>query len=64
MWRYDTQFGHIPGRKLLFKHGSSGMALGLTLAIGTIVLQMGYNKIFGKPDAHDHGHGHVHGGHH
>ena len=60
VWRYDTQFGHVPARKLLLRNASTGMGVGLALALGTILLEMGYNKVFGKHDAHGHGHGHGH----
>jgi hypothetical protein len=34
------------------------MKYGLSLALGTIILETGYQKLFGKEDAHGHGHGH------
>jgi hypothetical protein len=32
------------------------MKWGFMLDVGTILLQAGYNKLFGKGDAHGHGH--------
>lgn len=63
VWRFDPQFGHVPARKLMLRNASTGMKLGLALAIGTVLLETGYNKVFGKGDHHGHGHGHDHGHH-
>ena len=54
VWRYDQQFGHVPGRKLFLRYGTTGMGVGLLLAIATVVLKTGYNKIYGNADAHHH----------
>ena len=59
MWRYDPQFGYIPPRKAIIAYGTSGMKWGLVLAVGTLLLQTAYSKMFGKGDAHGH-HGKAH----
>ena len=56
VWRYDPQFGAVPVRTGLLRNASMGMKWGLILAIGTVLLQTGYNKVFNKGDSHGHGH--------
>lgn len=57
MWRYDPQFGGIPKRSFMLKNAGTGLKLGFALAVGVILLQTGYKKVFGKAEHHGH-HGH------
>ena len=57
VWRYDSQFGAVPVRTGMLRNAGTGMKWGLALAVGTVLLQTGYNAVFKKGDAH-HGHGH------
>jgi hypothetical protein len=34
------------------------MKWGFVLFLGTVLVETGYNKLFGKKDHHGHGHGH------
>jgi NADH dehydrogenase (ubiquinone) 1 beta subcomplex subunit 3 len=56
-WRYDPQFGAVETRRFMLRNASTGMKYGFFLAVGAILIQTGYNKLFGKGDAHGH-HGH------
>ena len=62
VWRFDPQFGTLAPRTTLIKAGTTGMKYGLILAIGTVILQEVYSRVFGtsKPHGHGHGHGHEH----
>ncbi|RNA14516.1 NADH dehydrogenase [ubiquinone] 1 beta subcomplex subunit 3 [Brachionus plicatilis] len=56
VWRYDPQFGAIPKRTFMLKNAATGLKLGFALAVGVILLETGYKKVFGKADHHGHGH--------
>jgi len=58
VWRFDKQFGYVPRRTLLLRNVTSTLKWGFAFFVGTVLLETGYNKIFGKGDSHGHGHGH------
>lgn len=62
VWRFDPQFGTLAPRTGLIKAGTTGMKYGLILAIGTIIIEQAYSRVFGT-SKQGHGHGHDHGHH-
>ncbi|CAF0934243.1 unnamed protein product [Brachionus calyciflorus] len=56
VWIYDPQFGSIAQKTFMLKNAGTGLKLGFALAVGIILLETGYNKVFGKADHHGHGH--------
>lgn len=54
VWRFDPQFGSMSKRPLMLKSASTGMKLGFILFVGAVILETGYNRLFGKKDHHGH----------
>ena len=57
VWRFDPNYGYIERNKLVYKISTVGLKKGFLIAVGVVLLQTAYSKLFGPKD-HGHAHGH------